>query len=150
MAALTLGLAACGGTGTSTSAGHAAAGTPTRARSRPTRVYRVVLSGRAVPTRGAPQGRGFAVIAFHGQSRLCWRFAHLHGFTGATGAHILAGGKPRSGSPVVSLTSGSRLHHEGCVPIRPATTSAIWHAPAGYSVNIVSAQYPQGAVRGQL
>ncbi|HWE10120.1 MAG TPA: CHRD domain-containing protein [Solirubrobacteraceae bacterium] len=54
------------------------------------------------------------------------------------------------GPPVVSLSRGPRLHHDGCVAISPALTQAIWSHPAGYYVNILSARDPHGAVRAQL
>lgn len=109
-----------------------------------------MLSGRAETTKGAPLGRGVAIVAFHGSSLVCWRFAHLHGFTIATTAHIAAGATGKRGAIVVPLSSGPRLRHEGCVPISPATTTSIWSHPNAYYVNIVSAQYPNGAVRAQL
>jgi hypothetical protein len=153
LAMMTLGLAACGsssGTGTTGSGAHAAARTTALSRSRPTRVYTVALSGRAETTGGAPLGRGAAIIAFHGQSAVCWRFAHLHGFTDATVAHILAGAKGKTGAPVLALSTGPRLHHQGCVPISLAVTKLIWSHPNDYYVNILGARYPHGAVRAQL
>jgi hypothetical protein len=141
--AAVFGLSACAGSG-ATASSHAALRTP------PTKKYTVALSGRAETTPGAPQGRGFAIVAFHGASLVCWRFAHLHGFLDATGAGIRSGATGKSGPTLVSLSTGPRLHHEGCVPIRPALTAAIWRRPAGYYVNVLSTQYPRGAVRAQL
>jgi CHRD domain len=151
-AALALGLAACGSGGAATKSGsaHASSGTLVVARSRPTRMYKVALSGRAETTGGAPQGRGVAIIAFHGDALVCWRFAHLHGFVDATHAGIHAGRAGRAGSAIVGLSSGPRLHHEGCVSISPTLTRAIWGKPGDYYVSVLSAQHPQGAVRAQL
>ncbi len=146
-----LGLSACGGSqASSTGSAHAASGTLQLAKSRPTRLYTVALSGRAEKPPGAPQGRGVAIVAFHGAALVCWRFAHLHGFTIATGAGISAGGRGHTGSTVVPLSRGPRLHHEGCVTLSPTVTRAIWSHPGGYYVNVLSAQYPRGAVRAQL
>ncbi len=150
LAVASFGVAACGSGSTGTTSAHAGAGTLARVRSRPTRMYKVALSGRAEAARGAPQGRGFAIIAFHGPSLVCWRFAHLHGFTAATGAGIVSGAAGRSGRTVVPLSSGPRLHHQGCVSISAATTKTIWSDPGGYYVNVVSTGYPRGAVRSQL
>lgn len=69
LAAVTLGLAACGA---STVASSAVSG-------RPTTLYTVSMTGAAETPQGAPQGRGVAIIAFHGASKVCFRFAHLHG-----------------------------------------------------------------------
>jgi hypothetical protein len=143
-AALALVLAACGSSGSSTSAGHH------RARSRPSHVYKVKLTGGAETPRGAPLGMGVAIIAVHGHVHVCWRFAHLHGFSGATIAHIHRGTKGHAGPVVVPLSIGTRLRHEGCVRTSRTLTKAMVHDPSGYYVNIHSTQYPGGAVRGQL
>lgn len=150
--AVALGLAACGGGSTGATAGsqHAPSGTLALARSRPTHIYTAALSGRAEITRGAARGRGFAIIAFHGDSLVCWRFAHLHGFINATGASLLAGRAGRLGTTKVGLSSGPRLHHQGCRTISPALAEAIFKQPGGYYVNVLGAGYPRGAVRAQL
>jgi hypothetical protein len=151
LAIITLGVAACGGGSTRTTSGaNATTGTAALARSRPTRMYKVVLSGRAETRHGPSLGRGAAIIAFHGQSVVCWRFAHLHGFTDATVAAIHSGATGTAGGTVVSLSSGPRLHHQGCVSINPALTQRIWIHPNGYYVNVLSSRYPNGAVRAQL
>lgn len=142
-----LALAACGGGGSATT-GHRGGAPPSHLR--PSHLYRVTLSGAAASPRGAPQGTGVAVIALHGSSLLCWRFAHLHGFTHATVAHIHSGPKGRQGKVVVPLSTGTRLHHQGCVRARPSLTGRIVRDPKRYYVNIDSVRYPQGAVRGQL
>ncbi len=114
------------------------------------RIYTIKLSGAAETKHGAPQGAGTAVVAFHGSSKVCFRFAHLHGFTSATSARIYRGGAGKSGTVVVPLSTAPQLHHRGCVTVTPATVAAIEKDPAGYYVNIHSATYPGGAVRAQL
>jgi hypothetical protein len=146
LAVVALSVAACGSSGSSSIAAR-----PGRASgARLTRVYRVQLSGTAETSPGAPHGSGAAVIAFHGDSIVCWRFAHLHGFTNATFAHIHIGMKGRSGNVVVPLSTGPRLHHQGCVSVSPLLSKAIRSKPSRYYVNIRSKQYPGGAVRAQL
>jgi hypothetical protein len=141
-------VAGCGGGSSSASSSKAA---PTVAKSRGSvRIYRVPLAGAAETPAGAPKGSGDSVIAFHGSTLVCWRFAHLHGFTNATFAHIHIGGKGRSGRIVVPLSTGPALRHQGCVAVATSLVKAIEHKPLGYYVNIHSAKYPGGAVRGQL
>ena len=148
LAAVTVGLAACGGSGSSaTTRGSKAAGAGIAG---PVKIYRLKLSGAAETSRGASTGTGDAIIAVHGTSELCWRFAHLHGFTDATSAHIHAGPEGKSGNVVVTLSRGPRLHHQGCRHVSAATISAIERHPQGYYLNIHSVQYPHGAVRAQL
>ncbi len=147
LAAVTVAVAACGGGG---GGGASTAAKRPGGGSRPTRLYTIALSGRAEVPKGAPAGRGFAIIAFHGSATVCWRFAHLHGFTNATIAHINTGLAGRTGPAVLSISHGSRLHHQGCVAVSPTLTHSIWSNPTGYYVSIQSAGYPAGAVRGQL
>ena len=145
LATTALCVAACGSSGP-----RAAGASSSASHTRPTQIYRVRLSGGAETPPGAPLGQGDAIIAFHGDSVICWRFAHLHGFTDATYAHIHAGTNGRSGAVVVALSTAPRLRHEGCVSVSPTLGKAIMSKPSGYYVNIHSIRYPAGAVRAQL
>lgn len=143
LGALALGLAGCGSSGSSSRHSVVPVGAPLH-------VYRVDLTGQAEIPPGAAGGSGAAVIAVHRRSVVCWRFVHLRGFTMATVAHIHTGTKNQSGSIVVALSKGARLRHRGCVRAKAATVAAIEGQPSAYYVNIHSARYPAGAVRGQL
>jgi CHRD domain len=149
MAALVFAVAGCGSSGSSNS-GHAPRAAIPATRSRPTQIYRVRLTGAAETPRGPATAVGAAVVAFHGDSSVCWRFAHLHGFTNAVSAHIQSGRGGRTGPVVIALSPGPRLHHQGCVPVNPALSRKIWAQPSTYYVNVRSQQFPQGAVRAQL
>jgi hypothetical protein len=138
--AVTLSVAACGGS----------SATPSAPSSRPTTLYTVSMTGAAETPKGAPHGRGVAIIAFHGASTVCFRFSHLHGFLDATVAHIHSGTTGHSGPVLVALSSGPKLHHRGCLAISPTVSRAIWKQPSAYYVNVHSLQYPGGAVRAQL
>jgi hypothetical protein len=141
-------LAGCGSTSSGSSLTGHRAGMPSG--SHPTQVYRVTLTGAAATPHGAPQGTGAAIIAFHGDSVVCWRFAHLHGFTDATSARVHVGTGGRLGSVALALSTGPRLRHHGCVRVNPTLTKKIWSDPSGYYVSVLSKRYPQGAVRAQL
>lgn len=147
--ALAVGVAACGGSGGSGGPGASAAARSAAVRGGgpPLATYRATLSGRGTPP-GAASGRGYAIIALHNGLRLCWRFAHLHGFTLATHAMIYGGGGARADR--VGLSAGPRLHHQGCVAVSRAMTQSLSARPSGYSVVVYSARYPAGAVRGRL
>ena len=138
-------LAGCGGSSSSskssTSAHHTAA---------PRVTYHLTLTGAAETPRGAPTGGGAAVISVHGTTKICWRFAHLHGFTHPTFAHIHVGPAGKSGNIVVPLSTGSKFKHKGCVHASSTVVKPILANPGGYYVNIHSNQYPAGAVRSQL
>jgi hypothetical protein len=145
--AISLGLAACGGSNATPSPGSSST---TGTRSRPTELYTVALTGTAETPRGAPHGQGVAIIALHGASRLCFRFAHLHGFVDATFATIQSGTAGHAGPVIVALSSGPKLHHRGCRAISPTVGQALAKGPSAYYVNVHSREYPAGAVRAQL
>jgi hypothetical protein len=148
-AALVAGLAGCESSGPGAGAEAHGAAIPA-ALSRPTEIYRVRLSGAAETPRGPAYGGGVAVIAFHGDSRVCWRFAHLRGFTHPTSAQIQLGTNGQAGQSVIALSAGPRLHHQGCVSVSAALSRRIRARPTGYYVNVHSQQYPRGVVRAQL
>lgn len=140
LAAIVVGGTGCGGS----------SGASNVTASRPTQLYTVALSGGAEPHTGARHGRGFAIIAFHGPKLICWRFAHLHGFTIATRAAIYAAAPGETGQVAIALTGPPRLHHRGCVATTAVTSAKIVHTPQRFYVNVFAARFPQGAVRGQL
>ena len=140
--------AACG---SSSSGSHSRASSASHRRRHGTvRTYRLKLSGAAETPPGPSGARGGAVIAFHGSSKVCWRFAHLRGFSGATFAHIHKGAAGTSGNIVIPLSTGPKLKHRGCVSANPTMVKAIEEDPPGYYVNIHSIKNPGGAVRSQL
>jgi hypothetical protein len=113
-------------------------------------IYRAQLSGTANRPPGAPAGAGVAIIALHHGSVVCWRFAHLHGFSAPTSASINRGAVGATGPAAASLSTGSRLHHHGCRRVSADVTDALRRSPSDYYVVVSSRQYPAGAVRGQL
>ncbi len=141
---LLVGLAGCGGSSSNgSSAPKSAAAKP------PTALYKLKLSGRTGTPTGASQGSGLAVIAFHGPTVVCWRFAHLHGFTGVTSARLQTG-SGRHAATVFHLASGKGFHHRGCRRVHSGTLAAITRDPSRYVVSLASSAYPLGAVRGHL
>lgn len=150
LAVLVLSVTACG-TSSPSSAKPSKALTPGANAGGPLHIYRVrLIGGKAETPPGAPQGAGAAIIALHGSSLVCWRFAHLHGFFNATFAQIHTGVKGKLGHIVVPLSPGPALHHQGCVPVSAVLVKAIERHPAHYYVNIHTKRYPNGAVRAQL
>ena len=66
-----------------------------------------------------------------------------------TAAHVHTGAAGADGPPVVPLQiTGEGV--DSCVAVEPETLKAIIAAPEGYYVNVHSAAFPKGAVRGQL
>ncbi len=157
-----LGIAACGSSSSSSSTTPAGASStspntaaPANAkRSKTTaavasRTYSVKLTGKAETPPGAPKGAGAAVITLHGKTlQLCWRYAHLKGFTTPLVSHVHSGAAGTSGPIVVPL--GSRYKAKGCVPASATLLKAIEKNPHSFYVNILNKKYPGGVVRSQL
>ncbi|WP_309092213.1 CHRD domain-containing protein, partial [Phenylobacterium sp.] len=69
----------------------------------------------------------------------------------ATAAHIHKGGPEEAGPPVVPLkTPDASGKASGCATVDKAVIQDIQQNPAGYYVNVHNAEFPPGAVRGQL
>jgi CHRD domain len=146
------GLAACGSSGGG-SGSHPASHGP----GRPVRSYHVTLSGKAVVSAtktvkaaGAPRGAGAAAIALHHHALVCFRFAHLRGFTNPTTAQIAQAPKGKAGKAVLELSRTHALRRRGCARASRALAAALEKTPSNYYVLVNSKQYPHGAIRGQL
>ena len=81
----------------------------------------------------------------------CWELS-VENIEPATQSHIHVGAEGESGDVVVPLdVDGFEGTSEGCVEDQDAATlQAIVDDPAGYYVNIHTADFPGGAIRGQL
>ncbi|MCB2061203.1 MAG: CHRD domain-containing protein [Novosphingobium sp.] len=78
----------------------------------------------------------------------CYMLA-VDGIGEPTAAHIHSGAAGADGAPVTSVeVTGEDL--DECVALEPDTLAAIVAAPGDYYVNVHTAQFPAGAVRGQL
>jgi hypothetical protein len=126
VAALTPTIAAGGGAGT-------------------TELYATMKGGNEVP-KGDPKASGTAEIKLTG-TKVCWEFK-LKGVKGPSAAHIHKGGAGKAGPVVVPF--GTKFKRTGCTTASNAIVKAILSRPGGYYVNVHTAKYPAGAVRGQL
>ncbi|MET0715811.1 MAG: CHRD domain-containing protein, partial [Mycetocola sp.] len=67
----------------------------------------------------------------------------------ATAAHIHIGAEGIAGPVVQGLTAPTDGQSSGCV-VNDALADALAADPGNYYVNVHNAEYPAGAVRGQL
>lgn len=67
----------------------------------------------------------------------------------ATAAHIHEGAAGVDGKPVVTIEV-TGANEDSCVAAEPDLLKALVAAPEAYYVNVHTADYPKGAVRGQL
>jgi hypothetical protein len=109
------------------------------------------LSGEAEIPTGDPNANGTASIKTRG-SEVCYdlRWSGVE----ATASHIHRGPAGKTGDPVVnffaedSALAGSKK--SGCVRADAEVVAAIASKPANYYVNVHSADFPKGEIRGQL
>ena len=109
------------------------------------------LTGAAeVPGPGDPDGTGTASLTLnHGQGEICFELT-VTGIAPATAAHIHFAPVGVAGPVVVPLTPPTSGSSSGCVSADRDLVKAIIQNPENYYVNVHNAQYPAGALRGQL
>jgi hypothetical protein len=112
------------------------------------------LSGaEEVPGPGDPQGRGHATATLHvAAGLLCYDLAVAQLTARPVAAHIHRGKVGEAGPVVVGLLTPPTDTSSGsaCREVEPGLLRAIAADPAGYYVNVHTAAFPGGAVRGQL
>ncbi|MFN2223340.1 MAG: CHRD domain-containing protein [Chloroflexota bacterium] len=105
------------------------------------------LSGaEEAPGPGDPDGSGFASIRLNvGQERVCWQISY-EGIAPAAAAHIHRAPAGSPGPVVVPLDP----NQDGCTWADGALIQEIIDYPDRFYVNVHNADYPAGALRGQL
>jgi hypothetical protein len=110
------------------------------------------LTGAAeVPGPGDTDGSGTVGITLNqGQGQVCFEIT-VSNIAAATVAHIHEGAVGQAGPPVVTLTppptNGSS---KNCVSADKELIKRIRQNPESFYVNVHNADFPDGAVRGQL
>jgi hypothetical protein len=106
------------------------------------------MNGKNEVPKGDPKATGKAEIKLNSATgRVCWEFT-LKGVSGPSAAHIHKGRAGTAGAVVVPF--GTTYKRQGCTTAAKALVKAILAAPGGYYVNVHTAKYPAGSVRGQL
>ena len=133
---------ASGGARTSTGSGAAPA-----AVARP---FIAQLTGASeVPGPGDPAGEGAAAVTIDPVSGEICVDLRATGIQTAVAAHIHRGGPTVAGPIVVPLTPPTPTS-AACVTATGVLAAEIAANPAGFYVNVHTATYPAGAIRGQL
>jgi hypothetical protein len=110
------------------------------------------LTGAAeVPGPGDSDGRGSATVSINrGKGELCYQL-NVADIGTAVAAHIHRGIATAAGGVVVDLAAPASGSSQGCLTnVAPALLDDISENPAGFYVNVHTAAFPAGAVRGQL
>lgn len=115
------------------------------------RAFTVALTGEAESPAGDPVSTGTSTIRLRaGQGQLCYAIA-AENSEPAVASHIHRGAAGTAGPVVVPLgTPNAAGKSAGCAATPRALVAAILANPAGYYVNVHTAAFPNGAIRGQL
>ena len=112
----------------------------------------IMIGSEEVPP-GDPDGIGVAELTFNpGLNEVCWHISVMNIALPATAAHIHRAPAGVAGPVVVPLSPpDSSGMSSGCrAGVDRDLILDIMHNPQEYYVNVHNADYPAGAVRGQL
>ncbi len=125
-------------------------GTPAPAQPGATQ-FAAALTGANEVAPGDPDGAGTARVRVLGTlNQVCVRL-EVRGISRATAAHIHRGVAGVNGPPVVNLDPPDNDGDEDdCDLVGDALADEIQANPAGFYINIHTADFPDGAIRGQL
>jgi hypothetical protein len=103
------------------------------------------------PNAGDPDGAGHATFRVNvGQNQVCYELS-TEKIAAATMAHIHKAPATAAGPPVVTLaTPGADGKAKACATADQAVVKDILQNPDAYYVNVHNAEFPAGAIRGQL
>jgi hypothetical protein len=121
------------------------------ARKPVTRTFHVSLTGEAENPSGDPVATGTATLKMRaGQRKVCYQLSAKN-LPRAVAAHIHRGKAGVSGNVVVPLkTPNAAGNAKGCTKASKALVRSMIKHPAAYYVNVHTAEFPNGAIRGQL
>jgi hypothetical protein len=111
----------------------------------------IALTGaQEVPGPGDPDGSGTATIRVsYGRAEVCYSL-EVTGIAPATAAHIHIGPAGVAGPVVVPLAPPTGGSSSGCIAVTRPLAREILQDPSSYYVNVHNAEWPAGALRGQL
>jgi hypothetical protein len=115
------------------------------------RAFSVALTGESESPAGDPVATGTATVRLRaGQGQVCYRLA-ADNLPPASASHIHRAAAGASGPVVVPLfTPNASGNATGCIGASRPVVNAILASPGNYYVNVHNAQFPGGAIRGQL
>lgn len=103
-----------------------------------------------MPGPGDPDGSGFATLRLNpGLGEICYSIT-VSDIEPAAAAHIHEAPAGTAGPVVVGLEPPTDGSSESCATADRALVKDIMKNPSDYYVNVHNADYPAGAVRGQL
>ena len=115
------------------------------------RLYVSMTGIQEVPGPGDPDGNGTVELrVVPSRGSVCWNL-YARAIAPATAAHIHRGTAGSAGPPVVTLTTpDANGRSQGCAEVDQQLVRHMSMAAQDFYVNVHNAEYPQGAIRGQL
>jgi hypothetical protein len=116
-----------------------------------TELTAVTLTGATeVPGPGDGDGSGTVKLTLNAdKGEVCYELT-VANIQEATAAHIHEGAMGKAGPVKVGLEAPKTGTTKGCKSADSALIQTIMQNPANYYVNVHNAEFPKGAVRGQL
>ena len=109
-----------------------------------------LLGANERPDPGDPDGSGSAWVTLNpGTGKVCYAYTVSNVAT-LSAAHIHRATADMAGPVVIPLPPTSGTGGSGCVTAERALLIEIIRNPSGYYVNVHNAEFPPGALRGQL
>lgn len=113
--------------------------------------YRTTLTGAQEVGGGEPDGAGRAEISITDEfGQVCWDLNGVTGIGPITAAHIHRGARGVNGPPVFTLKQSNEGGYKGCASGSEWVQNRIEGNASDFYVNVHTAEYPNGAIRGQL
>ena len=110
-----------------------------------------LTGGQEVPNPGDPDGSGrFEVSIADRVDQFCYEFKDVRNIGASTAAHLHRGAAGVAGPVVVPLDPPTDGHSKGCKDVSEAIADEIKANPSDFYVNVHNAEFPGGAIRGQL
>ena len=111
---------------------------------------RAQLAGANEPAGGDPDGAGLARIEISDATNTVCTDLEVRNISGVTAAHIHEGRAGVNGPPVITLDAPDDDDSDDCDEVQESLLREIRANPAGFYVNVHTADYPNGAIRGQI
>lgn len=112
---------------------------------------RAALTGGEVVGKGDPDGFASAELSVSDRTdQLCYDVNDVRGLGNVTGGAVYRGAKGRNGTLVLRLREANEGGWKNCVKRSEWLEDSIENSSGGYYIQLTTADYPSGAVRGQF
>ena len=109
-----------------------------------------LVGGQEVPGPGDPDGTGTAKITADATTnQICYDLT-AQAIARPTAAHLHEGALGVAGPVRVTFDAPTNGQSQACVGVERRLAAAVIADPANFYVNVHNADYPDGAIRGQL